>query len=94
MPKADESAPVVSWRIRMGTPEAQLIYRDRAATAECVHAQARNRGLTHMPVRGLPKVRCIALLYALAHNLMRAVALAPQLLGQATGASANQVAVA
>ena len=94
VPKADESAPVVSWRIRMGTPEAQLIYRDRAATAECVHAQARNRGLTHMPVRGLPKVRCIALLYALAHNLMRTVALAPQLLGQATGASANQVAVA
>lgn len=94
VPKADESAQVVSWRNRMGTPEAQLIYRDRAATAECVHAQARNRGLTRMPVRGLPKVRCIALLYALAHNLMRTVALAPHLLGQATGASGNRVAVA
>jgi hypothetical protein len=36
-----------------------------------------------MPVRGLAKVRCVALLYALAHNLMRTVALVPQLIGLA-----------
>jgi transposase len=89
-PKSDDSAAVARWRIRMGQPEAQDIYRDRAATAECVNAQARNRGLARMPVRGLPKVRCIALLYALAHNLMRTVALAPQLLGLGQGASAIQ----
>jgi IS5 family transposase len=89
-PRPDDSAAVARWRQRMGQPEAQQIYRDRAATAECVNAQARNRGLTRMPVRGLPKVRCIALLYALAHNLMRTLALAPQLLGLGIGASAIQ----
>jgi len=59
----------------MGTAEAQALYKERAATAECVNAQARNRGLRSLPVRGLAKVRVIALWYALAHNLMRAVAL-------------------
>jgi hypothetical protein len=29
----------------MGTDRAKAIYKDRAATAECVNAQARNRGL-------------------------------------------------
>jgi len=78
----------------MSTPEAQQIYRDRAATAECVNAQARNRGLTRMPVRGLPKVRCVALLFALAHNLMRMVALAPQMLSLGPTASAIQQGIA
>jgi len=41
-----------------------------------------------MPVRGLNKVRCVALLFALAHNLMRTLALAPQLLGLGTTPSA------
>ena len=89
-PKPGDSAPVARWRARMGEPEAQAIYRDRAATAECVNALARNRGLLRMPVRGLPKVRCVALLYALAHNLMRAVALTPEIFGMGTGTSAIQ----
>ncbi len=89
-PKSDDSQAVKDWRERMKQPEAQQIYRDRAATAECVNAQARNRGLTRMPVRGLAKMRCVALLYALAHNLMRTVALAPHLLGLTQGASEIQ----
>ena len=88
VPKPGDSAPVARWRIRMGQPEAQTLYRDRAATAECVNALARNRGLLRMPVRGLPKVRCVALLYALAHNLMRAVALTPEMFGLGIGTSA------
>ncbi len=80
-PKPEDSEAVARWRRRMGTTAAQDIYRDRAATAECVNAQARNRGLIRLPVRGLAKVRCVALLFALAHNLLRTVALAPQLLG-------------
>jgi len=36
---------------------------------------ARNRGLQRFLVRGLRKVKALALLYALAYNLMRAVAL-------------------
>lgn len=80
-PKPDDSPAVAKWRQRMGTDEAKDLYKLRAATAECVNAQARNRGLQRMPVRGRAKVRCVALLFALAHNLMRTVALAPALLG-------------
>ena len=63
----------------MATPEGQAIYRERAATAECVNAQARNRGLRQIPLRGLIKARTVALWYALAHNLMRTFRLCPQL---------------
>ena len=59
----------------MGTEAAKEIYKERAATAECVNAQARNRGLQRLMVRGLNKVKAIALWFALAHNLMRTVAL-------------------
>lgn len=37
----------------MASDEAKEIYKQRAVTAECVNAQARNRGLLRMPVRGL-----------------------------------------
>jgi len=80
-PKPDDSQAVSSWRKRMATPEAKELYKLRAATAECVNAQARNCGLQRLPVRSLPKVKCVALLFALAHNLMREVALLPQWLG-------------
>ena len=80
-PKPDDSDAVAKWRQRMATPAAKELYKQRAATAECVNAQARNRGLQRLAVRGLGKVRCVALLFALAHNLMRTVALAPHLLG-------------
>ena len=67
--------PVVAeWRGRMDTPEAQVIYRKRAATAEWVNALARNRGLQQFRVRGLDKVRSILLWFALAHNLDRTLA--------------------
>jgi IS5 family transposase len=59
----------------MATDEAKMIYRQRAATAECVNALARNRGLQRFLVRGLRKVKAVALLYALVHNLMRAATL-------------------
>jgi transposase len=74
-PRATDSAAVAAWRQRMATPEAQAIYKDRAATAECVNALARNRGLRQLLVRGVAKVKAIALWYAIAHNLRRAVSL-------------------
>lgn len=74
-PLPADRAAVATWRQRMGTPEAQTLYKERAATAECVNAQARNRGFIRLWVRGVTKVRAIALWYALAHNLMRARAL-------------------
>lgn len=88
-PKEGDSAAVAAWRQRMASEEAKELYKQRAATAECVNAQARNRGLQRLAVRGQSKVRCIALLYALAHNVMRTVALVPQWLGLGPGASAN-----
>jgi len=63
------------WRQRMGTAEAKEIYKERAATAECVNAIARNRNLRFIRVRGLVKARAIALWYVLAHNLRRVLAL-------------------
>ena len=64
-----------AWRTRMATAPAQAIYKERAATAECVNAQARNRGLQQFVVRGLRKARAVLLWFALAHNLLRGVAL-------------------
>ena len=87
-PKPDDSEAVASWRQRMASPEAKEIYKRRAATAECVNAQARNRGLLRMPVRGLVKVRSVVGLFVLAHNLLRMAVLAPQLMGWGTGACA------
>jgi IS5 family transposase len=74
-PCADDSPAVAEWRQRMGREDAKAIYRERAATAECVNALVRNRGLRQFLVRGLRKVKAVVLWYALAHNLMRAVAL-------------------
>jgi len=87
-PKPDDTEAVAQWRARMAREEAKQIYKQRAATAECVNAQARNRGLLRMPVRGLNKARSVVGLFVLAHNLMRTALLAPQLVGWSTGPSA------
>ena len=87
-PKAKDSPAVAQWRERMKSDEAKALYKDRAATAECVNALARNRGLNRLLVRGLKRVKGVALLFALAHNVMRAATLAPELVGLGTGTSA------
>jgi hypothetical protein len=74
-PLPKDSPEVAAWRRRMGTEEAKAIYKKRAQTAEWVNAQARNRGLQRFLVRGLKKVRAVVLWFALAHNLMQAIAL-------------------
>ena len=74
-PLADDPPAVARWRRRMGTSTAKQKYKDRAATAECVNAQSRNRGLYRLLVRGRRKARSVALLFALAHNAMRTRAL-------------------
>jgi transposase len=68
---AQDSEKVAEWRQRMGTEEAKAIYKERAATAECVNALARRRGMMQFLVRGVKKVRAIALWHALAHNVLR-----------------------
>ena len=61
-PRPTDSVAVGAWRQRM-------------ATAECVNALARNRGLRQLPVRGVAKVKALVLWYAVAHNVMRALSL-------------------
>lgn len=66
-----DSPGVAAWRRRMTTPEGLKIYHQRAATAETVNAETRTyRGLGSIAVRGLRKVRCVALWAALAYNLV------------------------
>jgi transposase len=74
-PRPGDPEVIAAWRQRMGTAAAKTIYKERAATAECVNALARNRGLRQFLVRGLAKAKAVLLWFALAHNLMRAMAL-------------------
>ena len=74
-PLPTDRPKVAEWRKRMGTEEAKEIYKDRAATAECVNAIARNRGMRQFTVRGLEKIKTVTLWFVLAHNLMRTHAL-------------------
>lgn len=76
-PLQSDGPGVSAWRTRMGTDDAKATYKLRAAVAECINAQARNRGLQQFPVRGLLKAKAIALWQALAHNLRRALTIAP-----------------
>jgi transposase len=68
-PKKGDIPAVAAWRARMGTAEAQAIYRQRASTVETVNAETKTyRSLGRLLVRGLSKVRCVALWSALAYN--------------------------
>jgi transposase len=69
--KPGESAAIRAWKRRMASAEGKEIYRQRAATSETVNADLRrHRGLTQFTVRGLAKVKCVALWCALAYNIM------------------------
>jgi transposase len=76
-PRPGDPPEIAAWRQRMGTPKAKEIYKQRAATAECSNAQFRNHGLIRLLVRGIPKVKAVALWHALAHNMMRLWSLQP-----------------
>ena len=70
-PLPNDSPVIAAWRERMGTTTAKTTYKLRAATAECVNAQARTQhGLQQSGVRGIAKNRCLALWVALTHNLL------------------------
>jgi transposase len=74
-PRPDDTPEVVRWRARMETAEAKQIYKERAATAECVNAQLRSYGLRQLLVKGTNKVLSVLLLMAVTHNLLRWMAL-------------------
>jgi transposase len=68
-PREGDGPGVAAWRQRMGSEAAKAVYKQRAATAECVNAQCRNRGLLRFFVRGIEKARTVGLWHALAHNM-------------------------
>ncbi len=69
-PQQDDAPAIAAWRKRMSEEAGKDIYKKRAATAECTNAQARNRGLRQFLVRGVDKVKSIAFLHGLTHNMV------------------------
>jgi transposase len=69
-PRPHDSQAIKDWRARMGSEAAKHIYKERASTVETVNAEYRlRRLLDRLPVRGLAKAKCIALLGALAYQV-------------------------
>jgi transposase len=65
----------VTFRARMANPEYQKLYKSRPSIAEFPNADCRNRNLRQFRVRGLVKVKAVALWHALAFNFMRLISL-------------------
>ena len=74
-PRPVDTPEVVRWRARMETAQAKQIYKERAATAECVNARCAGYGLRQLLVKGTNKVLSVLLLTAVTHNLLRWMAL-------------------
>ena len=72
--RAREPEALKAWRQRMASRAGQLLYR-RRRVIETVNGQLKNCGLRQLRLRGIEKVRCEALLYAIAHNVRRGHAL-------------------
>jgi transposase len=61
------------FRARMAEDEYKTIYKLRPSIAEFPNADCRNRNLRQFRVRGLVKVKAVALWHALAFNLIRLI---------------------
>lgn len=66
-----QDAPVAAWRERMTTEAAKRTMKARASLCELSNAHLKwHHGIAHVLVRGLEKVRCVALLGAIAANML------------------------
>ncbi len=74
--QSGDSDEMFAFRQRMAGEEAKTLYRQRSSIAEFPNAECRNRGLQQFRVRGLVKVKAVALWHALTFNLMRMIDLA------------------
>jgi hypothetical protein len=69
--QANDEPAVDAWRNIMETPDAKKLYRARAGLCELPNAHFKSRfGLERLLVRGLDKVTSVALLTAIASNLL------------------------
>ncbi len=69
--RAKDTDEMAAFRERMKSDEAKALYKQRPSIAEFPNAECRNRGLHQFRVRGLEKVKTVALWYAITFNFMR-----------------------
>lgn len=69
--RAHDTDEMFTFRQRMATEEAKAILRRRPSIAEFPNAVCRNHGLHQFRVRGLIKVRAVALWHAITFNFLR-----------------------
>src|SRR5262249_4933628 len=70
-PDAAQDPDIAAWHDRMDTDEAKRLYRARAGLCELPNAHLKcHHGVAQVLVRGIEKVTCVALLAALASNLL------------------------
>jgi transposase len=72
--RAREPESVKEWRSRMASEAGKKVYALRQLI-ERINADRKNHGFGFLYVRGLIKAKAVALLHALAHNLMAALRL-------------------
>ena len=75
VPREGDSEQIAEWRERMASPEGKAAYKERGETAELVNAQFKETFALKLRVRGIKKVLSVALWCAIAHNIMRWIAL-------------------
>lgn len=68
-----DSDEYANFRARMAEPGYQELYKLRPSVAEFPNADCRNRNLRQFRVRGLRKVKAVALWHALAFNFLRMI---------------------
>ena len=73
-PRENDGPGTAAWRKRMASEAGKAVYRERGMH-ECINAHLRNCGVVRLLVRGRQKVRAVLLWFAIAHNLLRALAL-------------------
>jgi hypothetical protein len=64
-----DNAAATAWRARMDSAAGKELFKLRGQTIEWVNAGFRRRGLYSVNVRGIAKVRAVALWHALANNI-------------------------
>lgn len=72
-PQRRDTDEYVQFRARMADPEYQVLYKLRPSIAEFPNADCRNRNLRQFRVRGLVKVKAVAIWSALAFNFVRMI---------------------
>jgi transposase len=66
-----DTEAIKKWRDMIDTDETKEIYKKRCSTVEFSNAQVKNCGLRQFLVRGISKVKGMALLHAIAQNISR-----------------------